>query len=90
MSAKNDGGPAFPVACFDRFTEDGRKIREQHNGMSLRDYFAGQALVPLLEIASDVAGDSDGVLELLRSTSKMSYAAADAMISAREGKPSKS
>ena len=36
MSDDTDGGPAFPIPS------DG--MTAGHNGMSLRDYFAGQAL----------------------------------------------
>ena len=37
-----DGGPAFPVAWAER---EGEKVWGQHApGMSIRDYFAGQAL----------------------------------------------
>ena len=39
MSKQNDGGPAFPVADLSK---------TQCPGMSLRDYFAGQALAGLL------------------------------------------
>lgn len=41
--ARKDGGPAFPTENFDN-------MRERPNGflgMSLRDYFAGQALTGL-------------------------------------------
>lgn len=37
MSKINDGGPAFPVIC-----ENG--LGHVSSGMTLRDYFAGQAL----------------------------------------------
>jgi len=44
----DDGGPAFPAGPFGdtMHGEDGR-VRHQHDrlpGMSLRDYFAGEAL----------------------------------------------
>ena len=54
--------------------------------MSLRDYLAGQALVPLLALmnASDTKGTRDGVIELLQTMSEISYAAADAMLATRE------
>ena len=38
----DDGGPAFP--CM----PGGEIMREQYSGMSLRDWFAGQALVGFL------------------------------------------
>jgi len=45
----NDGGPAFPVHC-DTASSDG--------GMSLRDWFAGQALAGILAAESDDNGYS--------------------------------
>ena len=40
----DDGGPAFP--CPDDYAQDGRPIYGPRNiqGMSIRDWFAGQAL----------------------------------------------
>ena len=38
----NDGGPAFPLTCS---TGDSRDGVYACNGMTLRDWFAGQALV---------------------------------------------
>jgi hypothetical protein len=72
---QNNGGPAFPYR-----EEDGQGGYEQHQGMSLRDYFAGKALSGLLAHdksssweAHEVAGDC--------------YGYADAMIKARAAKP---
>ena len=64
------GGPAFPTTNYSAvYTE----------GMSLRDYFAGQALAAVnLGI-----GVSD---EYYRKTAKHCYAVADAMLRAREQK----
>ena len=46
MSNTNDGGPAFPS----KFTTDehGTPVTAWVKGMSLRDWFAGQALVGML------------------------------------------
>lgn len=41
MSKINDGGPAYPAARVDGH------FAPTHTGMSLRDYFAGQALAGL-------------------------------------------
>lgn len=41
MSTPNDGGPAFPSPALPHAT-DGRD--EPRDGMSLRDWFAGQAM----------------------------------------------
>jgi hypothetical protein len=40
MATKDDGGPAFPIPNDDR-----PGAYEAHPGMTLRDWFAGQALV---------------------------------------------
>jgi hypothetical protein len=74
MSAKiNDGGPAFPVNA------------EIYNGtglcgMTLRDWFAGQALAGLV-FHNDYGARSDDEI------ANGAYAYADAMIAAREAKP---
>ena len=63
---KDDGGPAFPVVTA--------TIRH-YNGMSLRDWFAGQALAGWL--AGETTPDD-------HSAARYAYAVADAMIAARE------
>lgn len=47
MEAKNDGGPAFPceMVLQNDYGSYGKKLV---NGMSLRDWFAGQAMIGLL------------------------------------------
>ena len=70
MSAPiNDGGPAFPVP-------NDANVNSQA-GMSLRDYFAGHALAGVLSDSTWQLCDMDRV-------SARCYAAADAMIKARE------
>ena len=41
MTKPNDGGPAFPGEC-------GNDPKDLRRGMSLRDWFAGQALAGML------------------------------------------
>ena len=71
MSAKiDDGRPAFPVRWEDMAHSN------SHHGMTLRDWFAGQALAGLLATNPiltwvDIAEDA--------------YRSADAMIAARKG-----
>jgi hypothetical protein len=56
MSEKNTGGPAYPsetIKHYEYMTYDGyqdvaKPIHEMHPGMTLRDYFAGQALAGIL------------------------------------------
>ena len=70
MSNKiDDGGPAFPMSC----TRDGY-MPNVPEGMSLRDWFAGQALAGLL---ANVSNQVDA---------RVAYAIADAMLAARKGK----
>ena len=81
MSAKiNDGGPAFPMG----YHPDGNSA--DHFGMTLRDWFAGQALQGWLasfgpDQVHPVATDIEN------SVAKQAYQMADAMIAAREVKP---
>ena len=73
MSDKqNDGGPAF--SCKANESRGGYPA----NGMSLRDWFAGQALAGLL--ASGVASERGQTCE---DVAQIAYANADAMIAER-------
>jgi len=67
MNTINDGGPAFPQG------DDG----SWGTGMTLRDWFAGQALAGMLA-NPDSWTQAGGV---------MAYRYADAMLKAREVKP---
>ena len=78
----DDGGPAFPPPAI--YGPGGEGIREGHPGMSLRDWFAGQALAGMhasLTSTSDWP-DEMGRLKMAR----IAYAQADAMIAARATK----
>ena len=67
MSSRDDGGPAFPEA--------GR-----HGGMTLRDYFAGQAIIGFL--ASEGAELDDRKPE--KDLAAICYRVADALLVERE------
>lgn len=70
MPEIDDGGPAFPGGVRDT---DGNWISLSGDpGMSLRDWFAGQAL-------SNMAGSSADQV------AKLAYNIADAMLAARKG-----
>jgi hypothetical protein len=77
----DDGGSAFPMS----YHPDGNNA--DHQGMTLRDWFAGQALTG--ELAANGLGDEGAVK--LRSPENASlmaaraYHMADAMIRARKG-----
>lgn len=79
MSERDDGGPAFPAA--DRIDPapslgEGWTLVSKQPGMSLRDYFAGQAMQSYLD---DPACRSD-----VGKLGAWSYEAADAMLKARK------
>lgn len=74
MSARDDGGPAFPVA--DVYNKDGDGITEGSPGMTLRDWFAGQALTGLLSDPSRAGKPQAFAAE--------AYQMADAMLKARQ------
>lgn len=90
MSAPiDDGGPAFPHSAqpLDR---QGNPIMENHSewGMSLRDWFAGQALGAILSsVFSGALKSKDGSEIGPEDYAVAAYANADAMLAARkEGK----
>ena len=85
MEQINDGGPAFPQS--ETLYEDGAELcREAHGGMTLRDWFAGQALVgigtwlPVTDWPATIA-------EQNAIRAQHAYSVADAMIAARGGQP---
>ena len=82
MKEINDGGPAFPTDEV-RFP-NGELIAELNDGMSLRDYFAGQALTAIAADLEKLNGrrinpNSPGNAAI------RSYEYADAMLRVREG-----
>ena len=77
MSAA-DGGPAFP---HDSIRQNPGGFAEAHEGMSLRDWFAGLAMLGLR-----AAANFNYLDENLRNIPARSYELADAMLAAREQK----
>jgi hypothetical protein len=92
MKTINDGGPAFPRP-ESRGTSGATTLHGQ-NGMTLRDYFAGQALAGMtsrsVEVYKKLEGSgismSEIENELTQRLSCAAYIYADAMLAAREGK----
>jgi hypothetical protein len=76
MSKINDGGPAFP-STIQYFPDDKNANEEQ--GMTLRDWFASQAMAGLVPYV--VKGAT------FENVAEDAYKAADAMLRAREVKP---
>jgi hypothetical protein len=76
----NDGGPAFP--CEEQIRCNGEVIdTRKFTGMTLRDWFAGQALAGLCASTDHESAPSKGIL------ADWAYQQADAMLAAREVKP---
>ena len=76
MSAPNDGGPAFPNLELRHTCGD--PIIEASTGMSLRDWFAGQALAGWLAV------ETGTIMGYEPSIAKGCYDLADAMLAERE------
>lgn len=74
MSKIKTGGPAYPLAVETGPDFYGRKSHKVEQGMSLRDYFAGQALASWP--VADHGSDADDL-------ARKCYALADAMLAAR-------
>lgn len=70
---RKDGGAAFP-----HMMAEGH--RDYAGGMTLRDYFAGQALASIPNRSWDDVGDG---YVLVKAWAKCAYAVADAMLAAR-------
>ena len=71
----NDGGPAFPKPRDPYPNCDGEPYPSRATGMTLRDYFAGQALVGFIAKYGSSVG--------LHETAGMSYDYANAMLELR-------
>lgn len=79
-AAKTNGGPAFPGS---RTKLHGFSMISDHqNGMSLRDYFAGQALVGMM---ANYTTAKFGCTE--QQVAIGAYAYADAMLAAKTAEP---
>jgi hypothetical protein len=78
MGKVNYGGPAFPFPMMNTISSS--------SGMSLRDWFAGQALAGLCARISDELANEigDGILAGRHGYAIPAYALADAMLAVRE------
>jgi hypothetical protein len=89
MNTEQDGGPAFPQLC-------GADTVGTNEGMSLRDWFAGQALVGILgnselfnslSNALDSQPGCDTLEHVMSAVALMATQQADAMLKARNTPP---
>ncbi len=79
MTAKNDGGPAFPVPLLPGQSWHGMGPCD---GATLRDYFAAKAMHQFL--ARSVLPPEFDASELFLMVAARAYEMADAMLKARE------
>lgn len=76
MSTENNGGSAFPIeGHIYQYAGEQKAIYPQY-GMSLRDWFAGQALIGLLSNVRSTGG--------MNTSAEDAYKVADAMLEARK------
>lgn len=80
MSAPNDGGPAFPRAG----AEHSLGGNFEQDGMTLRDWFAGQAITGMTSQSERKVNDVKSYAKIF---AKDAYTFADAMIAARNNLP---
>ena len=79
----NNGGPAFPD--LQPMYDCGSDLQELAGGMSLRDYFAGQALSGIMAVAaSPLDAPQPQCDSHIAVWAANAYAMADAMIAARK------
>lgn len=80
--SKDTGGPAFP--CPELRLDDGTGVVAACDGMTLRDYFAGQALIPFVGHCLDQAQEKGDTAEIAaKRYARSAYFIADAMIAER-------
>ena len=81
MNERNDGGFAFAAAAYDSDTES----RLFQTGMSLRDWFAGQALAGLaVTISRERLMELRDGVQAGSIEARAAYRLADAMLAARK------
>lgn len=76
MDQTNNGGPAFPHLDLYAGAGNSQPTPTQYNGMSLRDYFAGQALAGLLACYKTAGSKREFAID--------AYMQADAMLAERQ------
>jgi len=74
----HNGGPAFPKSGFYTEESDSKFDNEPESGMSLRDYFAGQALSGMCSI------EDGNRMSCREEAAKTAFELADAMLTERQ------
>lgn len=78
MSARDSGGPAFPQHGWTKDPDTLKRMRESGIGMTLRDWFAGNALQAYLAGRNIDSRDANQNV-----VARTCYSYADAMLAAR-------
>lgn len=79
MTKIDDGGPAFPLQGI------GSAFAHGYAGMTLRDWFAGQAMAGWLAASPKVNGNNiNGTKDNAEKLTEAAYIYADAMLEARK------
>lgn len=78
------GGPAFPQGIDEGTSAAGFPIVEHKGGLTIRDYFAGQAMVGELSSQSEHIGEYENNKKSADLLAYRSFMFADAMIEARD------
>ena len=81
MDKKDDGGPAFPVPTD---MSGGEAFYLATPGMSLRDWFAGQALAGLIGSGNLIAEAQAKNEDVSSFAARIAFKAADAMLTTRK------
>lgn len=84
---RKDGGPAFPSRDKIEASRNDARQMSGADGMSLRDYFAGQVINGLAECFGYARGDTEPESvekERWAKRAREAYAQADAMLAERE------
>ena len=79
MTAKDDGGPAFPQGKSE--TVGAISVTDIQGGMTLRDWFAGQALAGMMANCDTTGLNAWPAVY----AAKYAFEVADAMFAARQG-----
>lgn len=83
MGEIKNGGPAFPQNDLSQYNIG--PDEHSNGGMTLRDWFAGQALASLLKVSSDTQPGESAYAGFPELAASDAYLYADAMLAAREG-----
>lgn len=86
-----DGGPAFP--CIRPVMQPSDRVKgalemvgeKMHDGLTIRDYFAGQALIGILSGKYGEVQDSLSDKSYKDAVAKVAYEFSDAMLTSRQG-----